>query len=162
MNTFGGQKIAAEFKLGKQALGQQRGGGSLKQHNDILFRYSETFYREAQNPVVVVLRGCAELSEDMVRVDMGDAYLTRLHVCNPDGCEEGDDDSSDWAPPYEISGHYDMTWDEAIEDFYRRCIRESTGTDLRPEKQPTYCPFLARASRNAAYMEATYARKLTR
>ncbi len=127
----------------------------LKQHPHLLLRYSETFYREAQNPVVVVLRGCVEQSYNVCihGRDMGAAYITRLHVCNPDGCEEGDDDSSDWAPPYEISGHYDMTWDEAIEDFYRRCIRESTGTDLRPEKQPTYCSFLAREARNALYLE---------
>ena len=137
----------------------------LKQHPHLLLRYSETFYREAQNPVVVVLRGCVEQSYNVCihGRDMGAAYITRLHVCDPVAHlnSELHTPTHDYKTEgYEISGHYDMTWDEAIEDFYRRCIRESTGTDLRPEKQPTYCPFLARETRDALYEEDKYAAKL--
>ena len=79
-------------------------------------KISEIFYRAAQVPISVVM------AEDTSKHGKGIRnYYTRLHVCpeDPDNNEQC----------HEIQGHYDMKWDEAVESFYTRQLKESQGTD---------------------------------
>ena len=89
---------------------------------DVL-KISEIFYREAQVPISVVMAArCGVPSEQPTALSsLLRKYYTRLHVCpeDPDSNEQC----------HEVQGHYDMKWDEAVESFYTRQLKESQGTD---------------------------------
>ena len=86
-------------------------------------KISEIFYRAAQEPISVVMAGRHPSWEDRGKPMPPQKrtvweYYTTLHACPSDG-----------RSCYEMAGHYDMTWDEAVESFYTRQLKESQGTD---------------------------------
>ena len=100
-------------------------------------RVSEQFFRVAAAPTAVVLRRGAKASPFMEKV--GRIYYVTYHFCE-EPLERVSHilEMSQWAynKKYmhrhcgEGGTAYDLTWDEAIQLYYERCLDCSRGTDI--------------------------------
>ena len=78
---------------------------------------SEITQKRGQEKMSVVMGTHREVS----LAGPGRVWYTRLRVYRKD------------APPFEVSGHYDMTEEEALADFYQRAEREVRGVKREME-----------------------------